>query len=136
MKEKPLAKWQKENNIKHKMTAIMKDEGGRREQGKCKTLTKGKLTFNPLFVVTKDWENWFISKYNVKLAKLYYEPYNFERTGCKGCPFAINLQKQLETMELYLPAERKQCEIIWKPIYDEYRRIGYRLKKTEQLKLL
>ena len=38
-------------------------------------------------------------------------------------------------MELYLPAERKQCEIIWKPIYDEYRRIGYRLKQDEQLKL-
>ena len=38
-------------------------------------------------------------------------------------------------MELYLPAERKQCEIIWKPIYDEYRRIGYRLNQDEQLKL-
>lgn len=25
--------------------------------------------------------------------------------------------------------EYKQCEIIWKPVYDEYRRIGYRLKK-------
>lgn len=38
-------------------------------------------------------------------------------------------------MEKYLPNERKQCEIIWKPIYEEYRRIGYRLEKYEQIKL-
>lgn len=30
--------------------------------------------------------------------------------------------------------ERKQCEIIWKPVYDEYRRLGYRLKKNEKYK--
>lgn len=32
-------------------------------------------------------------------------------------------------MEKLLPNERKACEIIWKPVYDEYRRIGYRLNK-------
>ncbi len=46
----------------------------------------------------------------------------------KGCPFAINIQHELETLEKYFPAERKQCENIWKPVYDEYRRLGYRLK--------
>ena len=25
--------------------------------------------------------------------------------------------------------ELLECEIIWKPVYDEYRRIGYRLRK-------
>ena len=72
---------------------------------------------------------------DIELCSLYYEPYNFVRTGCKGCPFSLNLQNDLETMERYFPAERKQCEIIWKPVYDEYRRLGYRLKKDEQLKL-
>ena len=61
--------------------------------------------------------------------EIYKYPYNFERTGCKGCPFNPNLQKDLDTLKKYFPAERKQCEYIWKPIYDEYRRIGYRLKK-------
>lgn len=56
-------------------------------------------------------------------------PNNFDRTGCKGCPFAINLQHELDTLEKYFPNERKQCEIIWKPVYNEYRRLGYRLKK-------
>ena len=71
----------------------------------------------------------------VALAPLYCQPYNFKRTGCKGCPFSLDLQEQLEIMELYLPNERKQCELIWKPVYDEYRRIGYRLKKCDQIKL-
>ena len=34
-----------------------------------------------------------------------------------------------------LPNEAKQCEIIWKPVYDEYRRISFRLKKDVQIKL-
>lgn len=38
-------------------------------------------------------------------------------------------------MENLLPDERKQCEIIWKPVYDEYRRIGYRLEKEDEFKL-
>lgn len=44
-------------------------------------------------------------------------------------------KEELEVMELYLPAERRQCEILWKPVYEEYRRIGYRLKKNEKLRI-
>ena len=39
-----------------------------------------------------------------------------------------DLEHQLQVMEQLLPIERKQCEVIWKPVYDEYRKIGYRLK--------
>lgn len=34
-----------------------------------------------------------------------------------------------------MPNERKQCEYIWQPVYAEYRRLGYRLKKVEKIKL-
>ena len=98
-------------------------------------IKKNKIAFHPLAKVNSEWIEWFIQKHNIELCSLYYEPYNFDRTGCKGCPFALTLQEQLETMERYFPAERKQCEIIWKPVYEEYRRLGYRLKKDEQLKL-
>ena len=43
-------------------------------------------------------------------------------TGYKGCPFALHLQDQLNKMELFLPNERKQCEMIWKPVLDEVER--------------
>lgn len=90
------------------------------------------MKFHPLLVVSNDFEDWYIKERNIQLCKLYYPPYDFTRTGCKGCPYALDLQSNLDTMERLLPNERKQCEIIWKPIYDEYRRIGYRLRKAGQ----
>lgn len=116
----------------------MASEGGVRETIQSCIITdkNGKLKkFHPLLKVSEEWENWYIESRNIKLCKLYYSPYNFKRTGCKGCPFALKLQEQLEVMYTLLPNEYKQCEWIWKPVYDEYRRIGYRLKKNIQTKL-
>ena len=135
MKEKPLDKWRRENNRPHRILGLMKEEGGRRRSAKCQAFNGKRLSFHPLVVMTKEWEEWFIQEHNIKLCKLYYEPYNFERTGCKGCPFNQHIQRELETLEKYFPNERKQCEYIWKPVYDEYRRIGYRLSNEEQTKL-
>ena len=44
-----------------------------------------------------------------------------------------DLQKYLDTLGELLPSEIKRAEVIWKPVYDEYRRLGYRLKKHEQI---
>lgn len=101
----------------------------------CLTFVSGKFAFfQPLVPVNKEWEDWFIDWYNVPLCDIYKEPYNFHRTGCKGCPFAPGVQHELDVLEKYFPNERKQCEAIWKPVYDEYRRIGYRLKPIEDTK--
>ena len=88
--------------------------------------------FKPMF---KGFGEMFNKERNIKLCKLYYHPYNFKRTGCVGCPYSVDLQDQLEIMEKYFPNERKQCELIWKPVYEEYRRIGYRLKRIEEKRL-
>lgn len=132
MKEKPITGWAKKNNRRIGISGILREEGGRRMHAKCVVETAGKVrSFHPLAVVTKTWEEWFINAFNVELCELYYPPFNFERTGCKGCPFALHLQQELDTLEELLPNERKQCEVLWKPVYDEYRRIGYRLKPRE-----
>lgn len=130
MKKEPIHEWEKQNNKKIAMTGMRKAEGGQRANiARCVITRGGKIVkFHPLLVVNDAFEQWFIEKYQIKLCKLYYPPFNFDRTGCKGCPFALHLQDQLNKMELFLPNERKQCELIWKPVYDEYRRIGYRLK--------
>jgi 3'-phosphoadenosine 5'-phosphosulfate sulfotransferase (PAPS reductase)/FAD synthetase len=136
LKEKPLNEWAKNHNKPYAITGIMREEGGRRMKAQCLAFKGKKLkTFNPLAVITKEWEEWFIDKYNIEICEIYKPPYNFKRTGCKGCPFAVEIQKVLETMQKYFPNERKQCEIIWKPVYEEYRRIGYRLKTVETLDL-
>lgn len=130
MKEEPLKIYSNENNKPYSILGLMAEEGGRRESVKCVAFKGKKMSFSPLAKVTKEWEEWFIKEYNVQLCKLYYHPYNFERTGCKGCPFAYDLVNVLEVMAKYFPNERKQCEFIWKPVYDEYRRIGYRLSSV------
>lgn len=133
LKEEPLKEWQKENNKPYGIVGLMREEGGRREKAVCLAFNgKGTLkNFQPLVAVTKEWEEWFIEEYKVKICAIYYPPYSLKRTGCKGCPFAPDIQKQLDMFDEFFPEERRQCEIIWKPVYDEYRRIGYRLKPYE-----
>lgn len=137
LKKEPIHKWEKESNRTIAITGMRKAEGGQRAniQGCIITRNSEVVKFHPLLVADNGFEDWYIKEHDIKLCKLYYPPYNFKRTGCKGCPFALHLQDQLDTMEKLLPSERKQCELLWKPVYDEYRRIGYRLKKEEQLSL-
>lgn len=129
LKEQPMKNYSIQSKKPYAIIGIMASEGGRRMKANCLAF-KGKKfkAFQPLVPATKEWEDWFIDKYNIKICDIYKPPYNFERTGCKGCPFAIKIQQELDTLEKYFPNERKQCEFIWKPVYDEYRRIGYRLK--------
>lgn len=136
MKKEPVNEWQKQSGKSITITGMRSDEGGNRTNLTCIITDKNKnvIKFHPLVVISDEWVNWFIKEQNIKLCKLYDTPYNFKRTGCKGCPFALTLQEQLDTMEIYLPNERKQCETIWKPVYEEYRRIGYRLRKKGAMK--
>lgn len=132
LKEEPLHNYQKENNRPYGILGLMREEGGRRNKAECLAFQGDKLkNFQPLAPMTKEWEEWFIKAYEIDISDIYKPPYNFERTGCKGCPFNPTLQKDLDTLDKFFPAERKQCEYIWKPVYEEYRRIGYRLRPLE-----
>ena len=139
LKKEPAKRYEKENNKTIAILGLRQDEGGQRQSHKgCVVFDKDKNVkkFKPLNPISDDFEEWFINKHQIKLCKLYYSPYNFRRTGCKGCPFSLDLQEQLDIMEELLPNEKKQCELIWKPVYEEYRRIGYRLKKEGEYKQL
>lgn len=126
LKKDLLHQWMKVNNKKMTITGMRSEEGGNRERLGC--ITNGGKMFHPLIVVSEKWENDFITNNNIKLCKLYYPPYNFERTGCKGCPYSLQLQQNLEHIYIYMPNEYKQIIQLWKPVYNEYIRIGYRLK--------
>ena len=135
LKKKPAEKWAKENRKTIAITGMRGAELGLRQSMKgcavfadkdCKALKK----FHPLFPVEDWWVDEFVKRNNIELCELYKPPFNFQRTGCKGCPFAVDLQAQLDKMAAFLPAERKQCEKIWGKVYAEYRRINYRLEKT------
>lgn len=133
LKKEPAEKWAEENGRTITITGMRQSEGGlRKSHSSCAVFEEnGKLKkFHPLMPVSELFVSYVVEKYKIKLCRLYYPPYNFKRTGCKGCPFSTDLQKQLDVMLEYLPAEKRQCEAIWKPVYDEYRRIGYRLENS------
>lgn len=125
LKKELASKWQKENNKTITITGMRKEEGGSRQTLTC--LTNNNTKFHPLSVVDEKWEEDFIKNECVELCELYKPPYNFKRTGCVGCPFALQLTEELDNLKKYLPNEYKRANILWKPVYDEYRRIGYRL---------
>lgn len=59
----------------------------------------------------------------------------FKRNGiqCKTVQRYLQLDpKELDVLQQYFPNERKQCEIIWKPVYEEYRKVGFRLSKNKK----
>lgn len=134
LKKEVAHKYEKGNNRPIAITGMRNAEGGLRAEHKgCTIFSENKLQkFHPLNPLSEDFIDWYIAEKNIELCELYYAPYNFKRTGCKGCPFSLDLQEQLDVMSVLLPAEKKQCEIIWKPVYNEYRRIGYRLRKENQ----
>lgn len=138
LKKEPCHRYEKESGRRISITGLRIAEGGTRRQYKgCVVFDSNNnlKKFKPINPCTDEWCDWYVESRNIKLCKLYYPPFNFKRTGCKGCPFALELEQQLEAMERLLPAERKQCELLWKPVYDEYRRIGYRLKPFNQTQL-
>lgn len=132
LKKEPLKEYMKKAGKKYTITGIMASEGGQRETAKCLSFNGNHLkAFQPLAPLNKQFLNWFIREYNIEICDIYKPPYNFKRTGCKGCPYNPTLGKELETLKKFFPDERKQCEIIWGKVYEEYRRIGYRLPQRK-----
>ena len=127
-------KYMQDHNISWSITGMTRAEGGARTRIECVNYEKGVGKFHPLAPISKEWIDWYIERKKIHLCQLYYPPFNFERTGCKGCPYNIKLQEELDILREYLPNEAKQCEYIWQPVYEEYRRLGYRLRQPDRYK--
>ena len=86
----------KYENDKHKPISILgirSAEGGTRVQHKgCAVFdSKNNLKkFKPLNPISDDWMDWYIKLRNIKLCRLYYEPFNFKRTGWTNVMPCIN----------------------------------------------
>lgn len=134
-KKKPIKDYMKQSKRSITLTGMMRTEGGQRTTLNCIVTDKdGALKkFHPMAVCTTEWEDWYIKERGIKLSELYYPPFNFTRTGCIGCPFAKDIKSELETLSLLEPSEYKRAQWLWKTVYDEYRRIGYRLDNQPTL---
>lgn len=129
-----LAEWELTNGFVNCFTGMRKQEGGNRDKLTCITNGKNGKHFNILVPITNKWEEEFIKRFNIQLCELYLPPYNYQRTGCMFCPFSKDLQKDLDIIEKINPNLYKQANHIWDISYDEYRRIGYRLRPKDAYK--
>lgn len=132
MKKEVAHRWQKESGKKITITGMRMAEGGLRNcQPQCTIFDGTELTkFHPIKICSNEWVDWFIKEFRIELCELYHEPFNFDRTGCAGCPFAINLKNELQKYYKYDLITAKKVYKIWKPVYDEYARIDYRHTKS------
>lgn len=138
-KKLPFKSYQEHSKRFITLTGMRTSEGGLRSLIKGCILTDktgNLIKFHPLLVCDNEFENDFILRFNIKLCSLYYPPYNFKRTGCVGCPYNPLLKEDLLTLKRLLPNEYNRAFVIWKPVYTEYQRIGYRLPIYYQESLL
>ena len=128
-KKKPFRFYEKQTGRAIAITGIRGAVGGIHEIAGCLTYEHGKVRmFNPLQPISEKFCQIFVERFDINLSPLYYAPYNFKRTGCKGCPLNVHLKDDLQVLASYLPNEYKNCWNIWEPVYKEYQRIGYRIK--------
>ena len=130
LKKQPLDRIKVELGKDFTLTGMRRSEGGNRVSIPCLSYDRGDLSkIHVLAPVTDDWIAWYIETRNVRICPLYLPPYNLVRTGCKGCPYALNLKNELQAIGEHFASERKQCQTIFGEVYDEYERVGYRLPK-------
>lgn len=126
MKKRPAVSYAQENGMKGQAIGERASEGGARELsmlsrlangGKLCTYSKNSLIYKlPLIDWTDENVEEFISKYNVPLSKAYTE-YGFVRTGCMGCPFALELPQNLEYLYKHEPNRYKAIMHWLKDVY-------------------
>lgn len=76
LKKKPMHEYEKRSGKSIAIIGIMRAEGGGRQNANCLSFgDKDELkAFQPMSVVTKEWEEWFIKEYNIKICDIYYPP--------------------------------------------------------------
>lgn len=122
VKKQPFYKYYAENGILGYFTGIRILEGGvRAMQYKTCTATKriGNITLwhkMPIFDWTDDNINEFIEVFNVKVSDVY-SVYGLERSGCIGCPFSRQLEKNLKALYKYEPNKYKAVLNWLGPVY-------------------
>lgn len=133
-KKKVSLKYIKDNNIECMVTGLRKSEGGIRSV-KIKTcFDSGKdvASYRPLFWLSNEDEVEYIKIFDIKNSDCYTK-YGMKRTGCAGCPYNRNLEKDLKVVEENEPLLYIACNAIFKDSYDYTRKYRDFVKKKGEL---
>lgn len=110
-KKSPIAKYMKDNECGINVTGERKCEGGMRSfsHKTCFEVHKnGDIKFMPLWYWDNETKSEFKEKENIVYSDCY-EKYGMKRTGCVGCPFNVEIWRDLEIMKQYEPDLYNLC---------------------------
>ena len=119
-KKNPLKKYQKEHHIDLNVTGERRAEGGRRalSHKSCyEEHVRGCHKFMPLWWWGDDVKAAFKKAEGIVYSDCY-EIWGFKRTGCVGCPFALDIKENLQTMRQYEPHMYKACMAVFGRSYE------------------
>ena len=109
-KEKPMMKWQNENNIKPIM-GVRQAESILRKKA-YHTCLKKNGDFTPLYDFSDDLVDLIYETYNIEIPECYQY---LQRTGCAGCPYGRNTELELSLMP---EGQRRHAIEFFKESYD------------------
>lgn len=134
-KKHPAKKISKELGCDLKCTGERKAEGGVRAAAhkSCYTQKLGNgSTFRPLFWFTNDDKKEYEQHYKIQHSDCY-EVWGMKRTGCAGCPFGKDFEKELSLAEKYEPKFHKAMINVFGKSYEYTRKFEeFRRSKGEK----
>ena len=135
-KHGPADRYEKTHNFDMNCTGVRKAEGGQRSTGfkTCFTRTMaGADTFRPLFWLSDQDKQDYKEHYGVVNSDCY-EIWGMKRTGCAGCPFGKEFERELELMQKYEPKFYKAALKIFGASYDYTRKyLKFRKKMSSSV---
>ena len=117
-KKKVSLKYIKDNNIECMVTGLRKSEGGIRSVKikTCFDIGKDVASYRPVFWLSNEDEMEYIKIFDIKNSDCYTK-YGMKRTGCAGCPYNRNIEKDLKVIEEHEPLLYIACNTIFKESY-------------------
>ena len=123
-KKKPVHDFIAENKTDLNMYGVRKSEGGARATAYKNCFTNndsGADEYRPIFWYLNETKQKYEQTYDVIHSACYRE-YGLTRTGCAGCPFGKDFEKELEIIEKYEPKLYKAVNNIFGKSYEYTRK--------------
>lgn len=129
-KKLPSKQYEKEHGFDLKCLGIRKAEGGVRsvQYKTCFTECEGLDHFRPVFWLRDSDMRKYCEHFEVEHSRCYSQ-YGFTRTGCSGCPFNLQIERDLELIQQYEPQMYKLSYAVFGKSY-EYTRMYRQFRES------
>lgn len=132
-------KFEKEHKCDLSIIGVRKAEGGIRATAykSCFSENEDKISqYRPIFWFKEEDKDNYDKLFNIRHSNCY-EVYGLKRTGCVGCPYTRDIDKDIAVMEEYEPKLAKAAHHIFKESYEYtklYRQFVDNMKTEKKLK--